>query len=184
MNLIRELLVLMMLLTPLAPPKSNWIEDPSSQPLSKEDGRGERFRLLADFNADGIQDIALSDDLSEWGKAGIDFTLYISDGNGKFCNHGRFFAHIKAVSLEKYGSVVRIWTYHRNGPSGLIGYNEVQKKKLSEFHSIEIHPGDGREISNGIYNAVFPNSDLPIRVEESVTTGTKVVWLDYYRGKK
>lgn len=42
---------------------SEWIEDPSLQPTVKDDIHcGERTRLLADFNADGIQDMAISVD--------------------------------------------------------------------------------------------------------------------------
>ncbi len=171
---------ILLALLPLQPPEAEWIADPSVYPLQKETLRsGERYRLLADFNGDGIQDMALSYDTNLFGNASGHFWLYIGDGKGKYREHGVFVGSPRAVSLEKFGAKVRIWLYLRGGAAiGVIGYYEVEKDKLSEYRSIEIHP-QGTRMGNAIYEAVFENSDLPIRVERSVTKDGIVRWLDF-----
>ena len=160
---------------------SEWSDDPSIKAIAK-DGiySGERFRMLADFNADGIQDMALSCDTSLFGNAGGHFILYLGNASGKYIKYGGFFAHTMAVSLEKIGENVRLWTYVRGGGwVGKIGYYEVQTDKLSEYHSITIHPGDsGTKMGNAIYKAVNNNSDFPIIIEKSVTNSGVVKWIN------
>jgi hypothetical protein len=122
-------------------------------PLPKDDlHRGERFQMLADFNADEIQDMALSEDSSLLGNAGGQFTLYLGNAKGEYRKHGEFFAHTMAVSFEKVGAKVRLWTYARGGGwIGQIGYYEVLKDKLSEYRSITIHlGGSGTQMGNAI----------------------------------
>lgn len=174
-------IIAILLLTAIAVGGADWIKDPSLHPIVKDDIRnGERVRLLADFNADGIQDMALSVDRSLFGNAGGPFTLYLGNGKGKYRKHGEFFAHPMAVSLEKIHNKVRLWTYYRGGGwTGQIGYYEILKDKLSEYHSITIHPGDGgTKMGNAIYESVMKNSDLPITVEWSETTNGNVEWSD------
>jgi hypothetical protein len=173
-------IIVMALLTSCAT-RYEWITDPSQDTLYKDElHSGEHFRILADFNADGIQDMALSYDTSLFGNAGGHFTLYLGNAKGQYRKHGEFFAHTMAVSLEKIGTKVRLWTYVRGGGGiGQIGYYEVLKDKLSEYHSITIHPGDsGTEMGNAICEAVFKNSDLPITVERSVTKKGIVKWIN------
>jgi hypothetical protein len=160
---------------------TEWVSDPSTKALQKDEIRsGERFRLLADFNADGIQDMALSFDASFFGDAGGQFILYIGNAKGEYRKHGEFFAHTMAVSLEKVGTRVRLWTYARGGGwIGQIGYYEVENDRLSEYQSITIHPGDsGTKMGNAIYEAVTNNSDLPVKLEKSVTDEGIVKWID------
>ncbi len=160
---------------------SDWIANPSQEALAKDDSlSGERVRFLADFNADGILDMALSCDKSLFGNAGGQFTLYLGNGKGKYRKHGEFFAHPMAVSLEKIRDEVRLWTYYRGGGwIGQIGYNEILKEKLSKYNSITIHPGDGgTKMGNAIYESVIKNSDLPITVEWSETKNGIVKWID------
>ncbi|MBN1423450.1 hypothetical protein JXA88_02735 [Candidatus Fermentibacteria bacterium] len=158
-----------------------WSDDPSIRAVAKDDiHSGERFRMLADFNSDGIQDMALSCDMRSFGNAGGQFTLYLGNATGKYRKYGEFFAHTMAVSLEKIGTQVRLWTYCRlGGWIGQIGYYEVFEDTLSEYHSITIHPGDsGSKMGNAIYEAVIKSSDLPITVERSVTKNGVVKWID------
>ncbi len=168
-------------LLPLGAVGSGWISDPSTTAIRKDDLHcGERFRMLADFNADGIQDMALSSDIKHFGNAGGTFTLYIGNAKGEYREHSTFFAQIMAVSLETHGNETRLWIYSRGGGSvGRIGYRVVLKDRLSEYHSIEIHPGDsGTAMGNAIYKAVFQNSALPIKAERSVTKNGTVRWID------
>jgi hypothetical protein len=175
------LILAILMLSAIAVGGAEWIEDPSLQPIVEDRiHSGERVRLLADFNADGIQDMALSVDRSLFGNAGGTFALYLGDGNGKYRKHGEFFAHPMAVSLEKINNKVRLWTYYRGGGwIGQIGYNEVLKDRLSEYQSIAIHPGDsGTRMGNAIYESVIYNSDLSITVEWSETTNGIVRWIE------
>lgn len=138
------------------------------------------MRILADFNANGAMDMALSDHRSSFGNAGGLFTLYLSDANGLYRKHGEFFAHPKAIALERIGEKVRLWTYSRGGGwIGQIGYYEVLEKELSAYQSITIHPGDsGTTMGNAIYQSVFSNSDMLITVEYSHTRNGVIEWFD------
>lgn len=164
-----------------------WIDDPSATPIPKYDwSSGERYRLLADFNADGVQDMALSYDTKMFGMAGGHFTLYVANHEGMYRKIGEFFAHTRAIALEKHFSrdsrpLVRLWTYHRlSSTEGSIGYRIVEDDRLSPGDQLVIHGGDGgTKMSNDIYKAVFENSDIPIVVERSETEVNGVVnWIE------
>lgn len=165
--------------TPVPEEGAAWIADPSQEPLQKFDRRsGERVRILADFNGNGIIDMALSCDRSLFGNAGGVFTLYVGNDTGRYRKHGEFFAHPNALAIEKVREKVRLWTYLRGGGwIGQIGYHEVNENGLSGFQSITIHPGDGgSKIGNAISQSVFSNSDIPIIVEHSRTRDGVVEW--------
>ncbi len=166
---------MLLILLPLVSTETEWIADPSTGI------RGEGYRVLSDFNADGLQDMALSCETHLFGKAGGQFTLYLANGNGEYREHGKFFAHPKAIALERIevNAKVRVWTYVRMGGwMGEIGYHEVEKDGLSQRHSMTIHPGSaGTRIGNAIYEAVITNSDPPVRVERSRVEDGIVKWI-------
>ena len=166
-------------LLPLACLAGEWIEDPSAVPLLHDEGQSaERYRILADFNGNGIMDMALSCSVSLFGNAGGQFTVYIQNEDGRFRRLGEFFGHPMALALERVGEKVRLWTYVRGGGwIGQIGFYDVKEDGLSDYHGITIHPGDsGTKMGNAIYEAVMRNSDLPITVERSRTENEKVEW--------
>jgi len=160
------------------------ILDPSLIPAPTGEGlTGERIRLLADFNGDGREDLALSEDTSDTTFTGRIFTLYLSDYRGKYtCKIGEFFAHPAAIAIEKCGYTVRIWTYFRGGAGkGSLGYQELQGQKLSEGKAVTIFLGDGcSNMGRAMYAAVFSNSDFPIRAELSTTVNGVVRWKPMY----
>lgn len=160
------------------------IPDPSLIPAPTGEGlTGERVRLFADFNGDGREDLALSEDTSDTTFTGRIFTLYLSDYRGKYtCKIGEFFAHPAAIAIEKCGYTVRIWTYFRGGAGeGSLGYQEIQGHKLSEGKAVTIFLGDGcSNIGRAMYAAVFSNSDFPIRAEISTTVDGVVHWKPMY----
>ena len=141
---------------------------------------GEQARLLADFNADGIQDMAVCLDRSLLDNAGGQFTLYLRNSKGRYRKHGEFFAHPMALFLEKIGETVRLWTYYETGEStraGEIGYRDILKDELSEYSSITIDPHRSR-MGSAISELVFKRSDLPITVEWSNTKDGIAGWGD------
>ncbi len=171
------LLILLFIVCPLAFADSN---DPSLMPLPKiEKMSGERYRILGDFNCDGIEDMALSVDISLFGNAGGDFDIYLRDNKDNLRKYASIFLHLKAIAIEKIGENVRLWAYRRSGGwIGDIGYYEVKAEGLSDYKSITIHPGDsGTEMGNAIYEAVFKNSAVEFRVEKSKTVNGAVNWI-------
>lgn len=160
---------------------SNTSVDPSMVPAPKgEHLSGERIRLLADFDGDGRQDLALSDDMAMGTNAGIGYTLYLADEEGMpSIRAGLFEAHYKAIAVEQSVYAVRIWTYARaGGGAGSLGYVELKDKKLGPGKYLEIYPneGGGSNIGKALYGAALGNSDVSIRVEKSRTVDGVVHW--------
>lgn len=169
--------ILLLIVCSLAFAESN---DPSLIPLPKiEVMSGERYRILGDFNCDGIEDMALSVDISLFGNAGGDFDIYLRKNKGDLRKYASIFLHYRAIAIEKIGEDVRLWAYRRSGGwVGDIGYYEVKAEGLSDYKSIMIYPGDsGTEMGNAIYGAVFKNSAKEFRVEKSETINGKVNWI-------
>ncbi len=173
--------VLLVAMLGLSARASEWIPDPSMVPSPRGPLHcGERFRLIADFNGDGIPDLALSSDTSEFGNAGGVFTLYLQNERGLYREHGQFRTNPETVSLERIGPKVRLWLFHRlGGWIGQIGFHEGGEDGLSDFRGITIHPGDsGTPMGRAMAEAVFRNSDLPIQIQLSVTQDGVVRWMD------
>jgi len=161
--------------------EKKWISDPSAEALPIENLgsiiRGERYRVLGDFNGDGKDDIALSEP-TPLGTGGGTFVLYLGDGKGKYRELGVFSGNVGAVAIEKRWKVNRIWTYsHCSGSEGEIGYWEITEKGISEYHHLTIFPGDaGTEMGRAIQSAVFDHSDVKLKIERSKTRDGKVQW--------
>jgi hypothetical protein len=154
-------------------------EDPSLKPITKVEGRsGERIRISADFNGDGIKDMALSSDTTTFGNAGGNFTIYLRTKLGEFRKLGDIFLHPKAITIESGIGNPRIWVYIRSGgSSGKIGYHEIQKNGLSKFKGIAIYPGTGgTDMGRAIYSSVFSKSSVFITAERSSTKNKFVTW--------
>ncbi len=166
------------LVTPITLPAK---DDPSSKPIVEEGQIYERFRILGDFNNDGIEDMALSNVISSFGNAGGNFEIYLRDQQGNFILHGSMFCHPLAIAVENSPKNPRIWAYLRSGGgSGRIGYYEVKKQGLTQFQGITIYPGDGgTEISNHTYR-VLGKTDSKLTIEKSTTTNGKVQWKPGY----
>ncbi len=161
-----------------------WVVDPSAAPpphsAGEEGATGERYRILGDFDGDGVEDMAVSGEADLFGNGGGSFTLYLRNADGKYRDRGTFWAHpaADAIAIERWNHAVRLWTYsHAGGGIGGIGYYDLTENGLSEFHQLTIHPGDsGTKIGNAIVRAVFENSDARLRVQQSYTTDGKIEW--------
>ena len=173
-------------------------QDPSTIPGvdgvgDKEPGAfAERFRITADLDGDGRDDLILSEDIRTFGTGGGTWTVYLSRPAG-FDEVGTITAHPGAVSIEpdhdaiqrqeKDRIYVRIWTYWKSsGREGSLYYYRVGPSGVFDGGRLTIYPGDGgSELGRGVYEAVFKHSEIPLRVEKSSTDakGT-VTWRPYY----
>lgn len=186
----KSIIVLLLLLPFLAV-----AEDPSLTPCENPtDGAEqkylERWRVLADLNGDGTQDMLLSGGPQAFGKSGGFWTVYINT-DGSYHAIGDIFAHPKAISIEPDQArfvadsascrFSRIWVYLRGGGgAGAFGYYRIGKDSVDEMKSLEIYPGDsGTDIGRGIYEAVFKRSVIPYKLQRSKTSERgNVTWND------
>jgi hypothetical protein len=176
----KTLVLLFFLMANLSIAGEIWTDDPSVIPLMAEEGGGERYRMLGDFNDDGIEDMALSCNINFFGNGGGEFTLYLRNNKKKYKKYGKFLAHPygDAVAIEKWGKETRLWTYSHGGSGiGDLRYYVFGRESLSGPEGLRIHPGDGgTDMGNAIYDAVFKNSNAKIKVQRSVTKDGKVQW--------
>jgi hypothetical protein len=176
----KTLVLLIVLMANLSIASEIWTDDPSVLPLMTEEGIGERYRMLGDFNGDGIEDMALSYDINLFGNGGGEFILYLQNKNKKYREYGKFLVHPygDAVAIEKWGKETRLWTYsHGGGGIGDLRCYIVSGENLSDPEGLTIHPGDsGTGMGNAIYDAVFKNSNVKIKVQRSVRKEGKVQW--------
>lgn len=140
----------------------------------------ERWRVLADLDGDGVEDMILSGNPSMFGNGGGGWDVYLNR-DGEFKRIGRIGAHPKAISIEADQDrfkdnidkrrYVRIWTFwHSSCASGALGYCRVGEKSVDEFCGLEIYPGDsGTSLGNEVYDAVFKTSPVPFILERSST---------------
>lgn len=165
--------------------------DPSSVPegdITGQQSYVERWRVLADLDGDGVQDMMLSGCAATFGNAGGSWTVYLSR-NGEFKRVGDLFAHPGAIAFEpdqgRYKDDVaerryaRIWTFHHgSASSGMLGYFRVGEHAVDDFRGLEIYGGDGgTDLGNALYKATFKNSIIPFTLERSTTDADgNVVW--------
>lgn len=154
--------------------------DPSSIPARGADGRyTERYRFWADFDDDGVLDLALSVPLGMFGQAGGNFSIYLARSDGTYHTFGAVFLNPRAISIESVGEKLNLWTYSRSsGSEGQLGYfvfstkNDVNPS-VSDFVGVTVYPGDGgTELGRELYSTVFADK-YRVQVERSSTaTGT------------
>ena len=151
------------------------IVDPSSIAVD-----GERFRIIGDFNFDGLEDMALSEVFINCGQAGCNFTLYLADSAGNYNKYDDFFGWPGGTCLEKFGKKVRLWQYHHvSAQEGMLGYCEITDMGFSECQGIFIFPGDaGTKMGAAILSAVSDNCEGDLKVQRSITTDGVVEWVD------
>jgi len=163
-----------------------WIDDPSEDFPRSPEGEIDRWtRLIGDFNVDGVPDLALSLPHRLNGNAGGINTVYLGREDGKFRKIGQFFGWIHSLALEQVGPTVYFWTYSRAGGNiGYVGYHVLADNQWSEFHKLEIHPGDGGgTISNRVLHAVFEESDIPFTIESLLIKDGAPVWAEWEKSE-
>jgi hypothetical protein len=156
--------------------------DPSDTPLPDNGiSNRERYRVLGDFNGDGLRDFALSQSLSLFGNGGGPFDVYLADSRGGFRRIGETSCFPSGMVVEEYWRFNRLWVFRKMGGSeGYLGYHEIRDSTMTEFRSIEVFPGDGgTRIGNAILDAVMANSDVRLEIQMSKTVGDSVIWLPW-----
>ena len=116
----------------------------------------ERGYAELDLNADGTNDLVLSESVSFGGTGGLVYNLYLGVGDARFQRIDRFLAGIMAT--ETHGGTTRLWFYsHMSAASGTIQYRYFDRKgEFQKSQVLTIHPGDGgSDIGNGIYSSIF-----------------------------
>lgn len=175
-------------------PKKAFSSDPSK--TAEEDpadsGRyAERWRVLADLDGDGDEDLLLSEPTTLFGKMGGGWTVYLHQKDATFTPIGQIDAHPKALALEPdfdrnqkdpdQRVHVRIWVYLRGGGGwGTFGYFRVSGRTVEPLRHLEIYPGDaGTGLGQALYDATFSESPIPFRLQYSRTSPEgEVLWID------
>jgi hypothetical protein len=160
--------------------------DPSSEPARDENGDiRQNWRFLADFDGDGLEDMAVSEACSFFGSGGGSFGLYLQETNGLYRGAGGFSAYAGADSIviehlkNAGGPDGRLWTRSRNGGVGsIVTCQDIEHKKLSWGRRLELYyGGTGEDISDCIEGSVFGHSSpIPVRLEWGGYTNGAVVW--------
>lgn len=125
-------------------------------PVSDLHQSQERCYADLDLNADGTNDLVLSESVSLGGTGGLIFNLYLGAGNDRYRHMDQFLAGVMAV--ETNGHRRLLWSYsHMSAGSGTLQYRSFDRKGRYEVSpAITIYPGDGgSDIANGVYNAIF-----------------------------
>jgi hypothetical protein len=148
--------------------------DPSfSNPESR------RYRFVADFNNDGIQDLMISDDLSAFGNSGGPFQLYLGTINGKWKEIGSVHAHPRALNLQKSHEgegIITVYTRSGGGEGGLQRLS-ITEKGINEIEGKLIHPDDnGPENERNEYQKYFAEQNR-LHGEKSETLEGQVKWI-------
>ena len=150
--------------------------DPSTEP-----GRGQPFRFRADFNNDGIPDVALSGDREGFGNAGGMFSLYLGTASGKWRYVGDFSAHPLAAQVEKgkKGEGI-LWVYGRSGNhKGILESFVINEKGIKASSSKELLTGD-EDPGKAEYDRRF-NGAAALKAEVGTTVAGKTTWSPYER---
>lgn len=157
---------------------ANAEQDPSTVPSAFE-----RYRFRADFNGDGIPDVALSSDRSQFGKSGGEFSIYLGTRNGRWRYIGSIDVHPLAVHLEKLRAGEGILTVYvrSSGAAGQLVRYSITARGVKELSSKQIHPGDGGTESGRAEYARYFDDAVRLQPEISQTTDGKVTWRRYER---
>ena len=165
------------------------IKDPSLIPLERSEAepgqaygrfRFERFRLIADFNHDGVSDMFLSYNIRMFGNAGGGFTLYKGNADGTYTEAGGIFLHPLAVNLREDSKGRSIITlYIRGGQTGKLIEYEVLETGFRELWSRHLSPNiGGPERDQQEYRRLF-GEDARVKAQVSRTVNGVVEWEKY-----
>ncbi len=146
--------------------------DPSTIPIG-----GERYRMLGDFNFDGLEDMALSINSSYVGE----YILYLRDPFDNFTEYDTITSTPGGICLERVGKTIRLWRFgHISASEGSLGYCVMTDSGFGNGHGIFIHPGDGgTDMGRALLKAVWDNCDGDIRTQISHTEDSVVTWEDW-----
>ena len=157
------------------------------------------YRFIADFDGDGLDDVALSSPDAS-GRYGEEFSLYLQQTNGLYRYAGWFGAYamlnrIRVEHIDDGWGKTKIWSSHFSGSGNEFGLacEEIGRDgKLSSVCWLSFFLNEGIErnqITERVVEAVFSKPHtIPIRLEYSNSTNAlgEAVWvlLDSYTPPK
>ena len=164
--------------------------DPSLEPcFDFDDNLDYQYRFVADFNGDGLNDVAIARGRHAFGNGGGVFMLYLQLTNGVYREAGEFgtYPSLDLIRIEnvEYSGVVNFWTHGRVSSRELIIFQQEidYQGNLTWGNRIQcyFHGGDDIDsINNRIWNEVFNKPHTtPIRLEKSNSTNElgQAVWV-------
>ena len=165
--------------------------DPSLEPVFYYTGNlGKQHRFIADFNNDGLNDMAISEEENYFGTGGGSWGLFLQTTNGMYRGAGSFgsYANLNSIRIEflrDHDNVAHLWSYSSSGGGQyLISCQQINNKgNLSWGSNILCFMWDGIEgdsLSNRIFNEIFGEPhEVPIRFEYSNSTNAlgQAVWV-------
>ena len=164
----------------VAKSKDEWIDDPSlaARPLIPVDeySSRERWRVVGDFNGDGIEDMALSISISANGTGGNGFSIYLGRADGKFKKIAETWVKRGSFNVQERDGQYCLWAYYRLGPlDGTFECYHLGRENLQyvekipwEFDLYDIEPTypEGYKLA----------SKATLRLEISKTVSDTVTW--------
>jgi hypothetical protein len=152
--------------------------DPSTLPTG-----GQRFRFRADFNHDGVPDVAVSEDWREFGKMGGSFEIYLGTRPGKWRYVGAIAAHPLALHLEKrrHGEGILTVYLRSSGTAGELIRYSVSERGVKQVSSRVIHPGDGGTDAGRAEYAKYFADTIRLQPELSAPINGEITWSRYDR---
>ena len=142
----------------------------------------ERYRSFVDLDQDGMDDLLISDPVSQTARGGLRYRVYLQT-NGNYRCVGEIFSHSDAIRVEHVDGFTRqIWTYSPcSGHSGSIGAMRATPHYVAEQTHVFVEIGsDGQEPSTigfDILETINRKAAVPIRREVSKTEDGKIEWV-------
>ena len=135
-----------------------------------EDLTGTYYQITADFNADGIPDLALSTTRNHFGNAGGVFTFYTGTTNGDFTPIGSIFMHPLAANLAETRLGEGLLTvFVRGGHEGALISYAITSEGIVERHRRSLLARDGGpKKDRDIYKSFF---DDAVRLKAELKEG-------------
>lgn len=159
--------------------------DPSSVPVPNEVNHskayGERWRLMADLNFDGIPDLLISDEKRSFGNGGGNWNVYLGTRDGRWKFIGTLSAHPMAMNLQKrslgQGLLTAYW--HEGASAGDLLRYLITTQGIQQEPSRTLHPNDdGIAEDQQEYRSYFSNpSRLHFQNSQTGRNG-KVAWMN------
>ena len=163
------------------------VPDPSGIPQTNDFGQivQERARFVADFDGDGLEDIALAAEPECFSRGSGSFFCYLQTTNGLFKEIGELSAytwengvvveHLKEVG----GPDGRLWTATSCGIScTFITIFDIKEKCVSSKQHLWLYSdGYGDNVSSDVaYTVIGHSSHTPVRLEWGIYTNGTVIW--------
>jgi hypothetical protein len=140
---------------------------PAVAPIFFEGRFISQFRLFADFDGDGNEDVALPLDVEPYDDRTAEFALYLKARDGLYDCVGTFGVSPAAFSIEHIKGkkpFSRIWSYGRgNANSGVLVSDKIENGRITDEICVDVFL---EELSGALLFAT-ENASVPIRRERS-----------------